>query len=205
MRKGIATRSEITPADAVVFKSLSCILRDAARTNEKQQQSGESDRLLRIAAEMAAFFADGKSSETDSQNFAFDLIALVKAARAVPGDIESEERHVLLRRAGDTLAGLTDSVGDVIDPNGDQPSASTKQFGDGIAHVTGQRETVEAASSELMGVLTLIHAAYDLSSTGGNLVDVGLMTSAESRLNDMLLMTRDRVVKSLELLDQVSA
>lgn len=64
MRKGIATRSEITPADAVVFKSLSCILRDAARTNEEQQQSGESDRLLRIAADMAAFFADGKSSET---------------------------------------------------------------------------------------------------------------------------------------------
>lgn len=70
---------------------------------------------------------------------------------------------------------------------------------------TARREAIEAASSELMGVLTLIHAAYDLSSTGGNLVDVGLMTSAESRLNDMLLMTRDRVVKSLELLDQVSA
>lgn len=52
---------------------------------------------------------------------------------------------------------------------------------------------------------SLYPKSSDLSSTGGNLVDVGLMTSAESRLNDMLLMTRDRVVKSLELLDQVSA
>lgn len=120
----MAEKSTMKPgsvAEAEVLGNLASLLQAAAITDEPHEHSGESDRLLRIAATLIPFFIRGHI-KTDSENFGHDLAALVRASRLVPGDTESDERRALLKQAEPILASLTEVDADeVIKPPADRP------------------------------------------------------------------------------------
>lgn len=112
-----------TPAPAPVdearrlFTELGALLYMAAETDEVPDGSGYSDRLLRIAANLAeeaaseswigrTFKEDGPHPWVDHK--AFDIAALVAAAMNVPGDPCSDERSVLLSKIKPMLVELTE-------------------------------------------------------------------------------------------------
>jgi len=114
-------------AEHAAILKLAEIFDEAARTDEPHQYSGESDRLLRVAADMARLFVAGHTSETDIQNFAFDLSALVRASRLVPGDTESLERLNLLKQAEPILAHLAEAETDMIEPAAKRAALADRQ------------------------------------------------------------------------------
>lgn len=114
-------------AEHAAILKLAEIFDEAARTDEPHQYSGESDRLLRVAADMARLFVARHTSETDIQNFAFDLSALVRASRLVPGDTESLERLNLLKQAEPILAHLAEAETDMIEPAAKRAALADRQ------------------------------------------------------------------------------
>jgi hypothetical protein len=55
-------------------------------------------------------------------------------------------------------------------------------------------------AGELLDVLTLIHAAFDLTATGGTLNDVGgNLMDRNSRLEALLIMARNKVAAAVNL------
>lgn len=182
-----------------VFVNLASLFEMAAATDEPHEHSGESDRLLCIAADMANFFAEGKTVEADAENFAYDLAALVRAARLVPGDTESEERRTLLERAGAILAELTGVDADtVIKPPADRPALNIDKRRPGA-----ERQDTLGVHRDLNRVLTLIHAMHDLHEGGSTLGDVGNLTSECSRLTELLYMAQDYTASAIRGLDDM--
>lgn len=77
--------------------------------------SGESDRLLRIASDVSLRAARAVASR-DLENAAYDVAACINAARLVPGDAESAQRSTLLAQAAQALAWIADTPVDHIVP-----------------------------------------------------------------------------------------
>ena len=122
------TGSEYTPeAIKSAFDGIEALLNEAHGTDEAHDWSGDSDRLLRIAHDLA----DGALIRTptdaaDVNCAAFDIAALIRAARLVPGDSESPERKALIDQAAVQLNWLTecDKAGsDCCDPGVPRPAA----------------------------------------------------------------------------------
>lgn len=93
------------------LETLSSVLGDAANTDEAENWSGESTRLLRVAHELAdqLHIRPEDSGNCGSlANRAFTIAALVKAALKVPGDTPSAERLALIEQARPALVGLTE-------------------------------------------------------------------------------------------------
>lgn len=113
----------LADAERAALLKLSELFDEAAYTDEAHEYSGESDRYLRIASELAERFSAGETLERSLQNFAFDLAALVNAARLVPGDTESPARKALLEQAKPLLQRLADDeAGDnIIQPAAARP------------------------------------------------------------------------------------
>lgn len=186
-------------AEAEVFMNLASIFEMAAATDEPHEHSGESDRLLRIAADMANFFAEGKTLEGSAENFAFDLAALVRAARLVPGDTESDERRALLERAGAILAELTEVDADkVIKPPADRPPLHRDKRGP-----WAKRQDTGNVHRDLNRVLTLIHSMHDIHEGGSTLADVGNLTSESSRLTELMYMAQEYTASAIRRLDDL--
>lgn len=129
-----------TPSDAKVERTLESVreafgrvghlLDDAASTDEDHKFCFDSDRLLRIAA----FDARREGTSVDSLELAdslvFDALSLIKAARLVPGDVESPRRTELLEHAARELRWILSSdsswssSSELIDPMGARPELS---------------------------------------------------------------------------------
>lgn len=71
--------------------------------------SGESERLIRCAAELAQDIIElVKNGEADIQNELYDVAALIKAALRVPGDRTGPERRSWLTEAGSIIMDLNE-------------------------------------------------------------------------------------------------
>lgn len=91
-------------------------LEAASETDEKHDRSGDSDRLLRIASEDADKHGANANTAESAREFAFDLAAMIKSARRVPGDVESVQRTQHLERAVAQLAWMADIDADDLVP-----------------------------------------------------------------------------------------
>lgn len=109
---------------SVAFGIIEAELHAASRTDEPHDWSGDSDRLLRVASELAGIARIHTPDLDDAQRLAFDIAALVKASKLVPGDCESTERCELINQAAVQLNWLTecDEAGsNCIDPCAARP------------------------------------------------------------------------------------
>lgn len=93
--------------DSALFSEVGNFLAEAAGTDEDHAFSGDSDRLLSIGAMIALDAAQGKFSNTNAENTAYDVAACINAARLVPDDDESVERTLHINNAAERLAILT--------------------------------------------------------------------------------------------------
>lgn len=97
--------------ESMLFRDIGDMLTMACGTPEQHACSGESDRLLTIAAVLATTAAR-KNGSTDD---AFDIVACINAARLVPGDAESRERTKYIDAAAGKLAIILEcQVGQVL-------------------------------------------------------------------------------------------
>lgn len=131
-RKGATTRKptsveasrpvESGATNAMLFDRLADRLHEAWQTDEAHQHSGDSNRLLRVAEWIAA---DAQNPEWGHplRSTAFDIAALIRAARLVPGDEESVLRSALIQDAGDVLSQIADtSTRSLITPDARRPA-----------------------------------------------------------------------------------
>jgi len=63
------------------------------------------------------------------------------------------------------------------------------------------REAACRARADLLTVLTLIHAAFDLHESKGCPADVETCTSVDSRIDSLLILARDRAAEAIDTLD----
>lgn len=101
-----ATRKQ----ESAWLESLAMALHYAANTDEARSHSGESDRLLRVAHELA----DHLSAHPDEaghcatvENRAYTIASMIKASLQVPGDTPSADRLAFIEQAWVPLIGLT--------------------------------------------------------------------------------------------------
>ena len=104
LEEGKFTRFTIKAA----FGILEVLLQSASKTDEPHQWSGDSDRLLALAAQLAGGAHTNTPGLDDAQRVAYDIAALIKSAKLVPGDSESAERADLLNQAAVQLNWLTE-------------------------------------------------------------------------------------------------
>jgi hypothetical protein len=104
LEEGKFTRFTIKAA----FGILEVLLQSASKTDEPHQWSGDSDRLLALAADLAGTAHTNTPGLDDAQRVAYDIAALIKSAKLVPGDSESAERADLLNQAAVQLNWLTE-------------------------------------------------------------------------------------------------
>jgi len=104
LEEGKFTRFTIKAA----FGILEVLLQSASKTDEPHQWSGDSDRLLALAADLAGKAHTNTPGLDDAQRVAYDIAALIKSAKLVPGDSESAERTDLLNQAAVQLNWLTE-------------------------------------------------------------------------------------------------
>jgi len=96
------------------FRVLSTLLYQAADTDEDPVGTGYSDRLLRMAGDVAQAAGEvnwigGCESMGPAEHKAFDIAALVDAAMRVPGDPCSEIRKALLDQIKAILVEMTEA------------------------------------------------------------------------------------------------
>lgn len=92
------------------LEALAAALDQAANTEEALIWSGESDRLLRVAHELADHLhihPDEAGACRTIDNRAHTIAALIKAALQVPGDTPSPERLAFIEQTRAPLVGLT--------------------------------------------------------------------------------------------------
>ncbi|RYF32076.1 MAG: hypothetical protein EOO23_00360 [Comamonadaceae bacterium] len=116
INRGVASKEDaIKPAFAIVEVTLQA----ASATDERHEWSGDSDRLLRIAHTIAGEAATHLPETEDVEGVAFDIAALVRAAKLVPGDVESDERRESIEQAAvqlNWLTGCDEAGSNCIDP-----------------------------------------------------------------------------------------
>ncbi|WP_353233336.1 hypothetical protein [Diaphorobacter ruginosibacter] len=94
-------------------------LERAAGIEEDHAWSGDSDRILAIAAWDIERHGQEVETSTEARLYGLDAVALIKAARLVPGDVESPERTELLEQAARELCWIIGSESphsELIDP-----------------------------------------------------------------------------------------
>ena len=133
------------------FSQVETLLNEAYMTDEDHKWSGDSDRLLDIAHNLAdkAMIEPPKGEEID--RVAFNIAALIRAARLVPGDGESQQRKTLLDQAAVHLNWITecDVHGeDCCDP-GAPRQAAPREAAEESAHKTEMRECARTACYEI--------------------------------------------------------
>lgn len=94
----------VASAAATLFAEVGDFLALASGIDEDHAFSGDSDRLLSIGAMVALDAAQGKFSNMNAENTAYDVAACINAARLVPEDDESVERTLHINNASERLA-----------------------------------------------------------------------------------------------------
>lgn len=117
---------KFTPAAIeAAFGQVATLLSQAYMTDEGHEWSGDSDRLLSIAHDLADTAEMTIPMGPPMSRVAFDIAALIRAARLVPGDGESPQRKALIDQAAVHLNWLTEcdlSGKDCCDPGAPRPA-----------------------------------------------------------------------------------
>lgn len=135
----------------VAFSIIQVLLNEAYSTDEQHGWSGDSDRLLRVAHDIADEAMIRTPNAEDAEGVAFDIAALIRAAKLVPGDAESDQRRDLLDQAAVQLNWLTkcDTGGaNCIDPGAACPAL---QIQDSSPITSPSERTVAATGASLLG------------------------------------------------------
>jgi hypothetical protein len=158
----VVASEEVSPsAIGAAFSTLANLLRQAAHTDEPHAYSGNSDRLLNVAADLASAASDNVPEPEDAERLGYDIAALVIASRSVRGDTSSEERNACIAQAKPLLAWLTEAS-DVlqekapqlpasIDPLCGHTPAQARLIFERIASMAGTALEVMVATNEVHG------------------------------------------------------
>ncbi len=122
------TTDQFTPAaiKKAAFGQVETLLNEAYMTDEDHAWSGDSDRLLDIAHSLADKAMIDPPIGPEMPRVAFNIAALIRASRLVPGDSESPQRKALIDQAAVHLNWLTESDmggSDCCDPGVPRPAA----------------------------------------------------------------------------------
>lgn len=123
------------------FRVIADALEAAIGTDEPHAWSGDSDRLLRMASKLADREASRVRGLKQASFVAFDVAALIKAARLVPGDTESRERTALIGAAETSLVLLTGDPACLRTGAARAPRPAPRSE---IAHASARRPAVTA-------------------------------------------------------------
>ena len=145
-------------------------LEAASETDEDHARSGDSDRLLRIASEDADKHGANANTAESAREFAFDLAAMIKSARRVPGDVESRERTQHLERAVAQLAWMADiDADDLVPPNIHQDIAPHKvPMGPGTAMSNSLHDFLSLRFSKASAILCYLVQLFSGDESGAN-------------------------------------
>ena len=169
----------------VAFSIIQVLLNEAYATDEQHGWSGDSDRLLRVAHNIADEAMIRTPNAEDAEGVAFDIAALIRAAKLVPGDAESDQRRELLDQAAVQLNWLTkcDTAGaNCIDPGAARPAL---QIQDSSPITSPSERTVAATGASLLGQAAEAIKNEDGNAFAGELLRLGqkiLQQASESLL-----------------------
>ncbi|MBV7428089.1 MULTISPECIES: hypothetical protein [unclassified Acidovorax] len=150
----VTTISTVNAESAIklAFGQIEALLCAAHMTEENHEWSGDSCRLLHIAHGLAAQASENPLAGHDLEEAAFNIAALIRAARLVPGDSESPERKVLVDQATVHLNWLTESDAagqDCCDPGVPRPAAPAVPGATAPSDEVGYRELARQANYEI--------------------------------------------------------
>lgn len=116
------------PAETIkaAFGQVEMLLSEAYMTDEDHGWSGDSDRLLCVAKNLADRAEIDPPQGPQIYEEAFNIAALIRAARLVPGDSESPQRKALIDQAAVHLNWLTEcdmGCEDCCNPGVSRPTA----------------------------------------------------------------------------------
>ena len=174
---------EYSPARIkAAFDSVELLLNHAHATDEAHDWSGDSDRLLRIAHQLADEANITSPVDAEVVRVAFDIAALIRAARLVPGDSEGSQRKALLDQAAVQLNWLTEcdkSGTDCCDPGAPRPAAPNAERLDQTPGTSDEAECIELARQATYEIQKLAEAmqlvADQLSTEEDHPITHGLM------------------------------
>lgn len=86
------------------------LLNEAWQTDDPDQYSGDSNRLLATGADLVMGLVRSETPRSEAERDLYDIAAQIKAAMLVPGDTPTNERLSLIDRAGDILKVLLDDA-----------------------------------------------------------------------------------------------
>lgn len=179
------SHSELTP-DAIkaAFGNVETLLNEAQGTDEQHDWSGDSERLIRIAHSLADEASIRPPTGSDVVCTAFDIAALIRAARLVPGDSESPTRKALIDQAAVTLNWLTGSNparDNCCDPGVPRPARPIK-----VAAVVPSELTLSTPRQAINQASYRIQSALDT-------VELGIEATGEDELRGVRILLEDLV------------
>lgn len=150
---------------AAVYSKVAELLDEASAEEGDHVHSGESERLLRMGATLARKFALGdRSHEESAENFAYDIAALVRASRLVPGDCESEARAALIAQCEPLLASLVDANSDpLFEPLAPRPVLVKRLTMHSPLHLCGDaaQDLIKQASYDIEAMARMLLERFD--------------------------------------------
>lgn len=147
------TTDKFTPAAVeAAFSQVQELLSQAYMTDEGHEWSGDSDRLLDIAHSLADKAMIDPPKGDEMYRVAFNIAALIRAARLVPGDGESPLRKALIDQAAVHLNWLTKcdiSGEDCCDPGAPRPAPPNAAQPTGVSEESECLELARQANYEI--------------------------------------------------------
>ena len=176
-------RAHTPEAVKSAFKIVEELLHLACQTDEAHEWSGDSERLLRNARNLAAQAAADTPVGGDAIHCAgFDIAALIRAARLVPGDEESANRKSLIDQVAVHLNWLTECDqcrDDCCDPGVPRPAAPNAVRLDQTPDTSDEAECLELARQATYEITKLAETmqlvANQLSTEEDHPITHGLM------------------------------
>ncbi|MDR6767697.1 hypothetical protein J2W88_002978 [Acidovorax delafieldii] len=153
------------PKDAiqVAFGQVEYLLNHAQATEEDHDWSADSDRLIRLAHGLADEAYIRPPTGVDIDRVAFDIAALIRAARLVPGDSESNERRALLVQVEQHLRSITGCIEDCCDPGAPRPPAPSAAAEE-ASRLADFRECARAACYEIQSLAQAMQTISEQTS-----------------------------------------
>lgn len=176
----IATPKAATAADVsehgparikAAFGQIEVLIQAAHDIDEDHPWSGDSDRLLRMAFVMAGQAHASPPTGFATERIAFDIAALIRAARLVPGDSESQPRKALIDQAAVHLNWLTEtaSIGvDSCDPEVPRPAAPGAMLPSLPGSASDEAECIELARQATYEIQKLAETMQMVAGQLGN-------------------------------------
>jgi hypothetical protein len=150
----------------VAFNIIQVLLDEASATVDQLGPRSDSDRLLLIAHNLADEAMVRTPNAGDAESVAFDIAALIRAAKRVPGAHESDQRRDLLDQAAVQLNWLTkcDIAGVNCIETGQAQASSPP---------SASERTVAATGASLMGQAAQAIRSEDGNAFAGELLQLG--------------------------------